>query len=52
MDGEIRVYRFNEESVAYGQVSASGWFPELDVQRLAVASIQEFRADAIQMFLT
>ncbi|MEM6592465.1 MAG: hypothetical protein AAF651_11455 [Cyanobacteria bacterium P01_C01_bin.73] len=34
----------------YRQTAQSDWLPNLDLQRLAIASTQEFRADAIEAF--
>ena len=51
IDSEIHVYRLDEETNEYGQTPRSGWLPDLDLQRLAIAATQEFRADAIQAFM-
>jgi hypothetical protein len=45
------VYRLDEETDEYRQTPRSGWLSDLDLQRLAIASTQEFRADAIQAFV-
>ncbi len=50
VDNTIRVHRLDAEG-EYIQLPTSGWFPDLDLQRLAIASTQDFRADAIQAFL-
>lgn len=51
IDNEIRAYCLDEETDVYTQASNSMWLPDLDLQRLAVASTQEFRADAVQAFM-
>lgn len=51
IENEIRVYRLDEDGDKYTQITRSVWLPELDLQRLAIASTQEFRADAIREFL-
>lgn len=50
IDAEIRVYCLNEMCEDYVQTTQSGWFPELNLQRLAIASTQGFRADALNAF--
>lgn len=50
IDTEIRVYHLDEELDEYTQVSSSVWLPDLNLQRLAIAATQEFRADAIKAF--
>ena len=51
IDNELRVYRLDKETNEYHQILCSGWLPELNLQRLAIASTQEFRADAVQSFV-
>lgn len=51
IDGETRVYRLDEAINQYHQASCSAWLPDLDLQRLAIASTQNFRADAVQAFV-
>jgi Uma2 family endonuclease len=51
IDNEIRVYRLSENADGYHQVPQSGWLPDLDLQKLAIASTEEVRADAVQKFL-
>lgn len=50
IENEIRVYRLDEEANEYRPAPNSIWLPELNLSRLAIASTQEFRADAIQTF--
>jgi Uma2 family endonuclease len=50
IDNEIRVYCFSENADGYQQVTYSGWLPDLDLQKLAIASTEEVRADAVQKF--
>jgi Uma2 family endonuclease len=51
IDHEIRVYCLNQNTDSYDQVLQSTWLPDLDLQKLAIASTQEVRADAVQAFL-
>ena len=51
INDEIRVYHLNDKGDRYLLIPNSKWFPALDLQRLAIASTQEFRADAIALFL-
>ena len=51
IDQAIRVYQWDGERGEYTPIARSVWLPDLDLQRLAVAATQEFRADAIQTFL-
>lgn len=51
MDDEIRAYHLDEETGEYVQIANSVWLPDLDLQRLAIAATQEFRVDAIEVFL-
>ncbi|MDA0266244.1 MAG: Uma2 family endonuclease [Cyanobacteria bacterium] len=50
MDDEIRTYQLDENSHEYNRTSQSAWLPDIDLQRLALAVTQEFRADAIKVF--
>jgi Uma2 family endonuclease len=50
IDNTIRVYRLNEATGEYIQISHSIWLPNLDLQKLAIAATQEFRADAVKAF--
>jgi Uma2 family endonuclease len=51
IDNEIRVYRLSQNADGYHQVPHSEWLPDIDLQKLAVASTQEVRVDAVQAFL-
>ena len=50
VEHEIRAYHLDETSGEYTPTPRSVWLPDLDLQRLAIAATQEFRADAIQAF--
>jgi Uma2 family endonuclease len=52
IDNEIRAYQLDEARDEYQPIVCSGWLPELDLQRLAMAATEEFRADAIQAFVS
>lgn len=51
IDQSIRVYCLDEATGEYTQTPSSHWLPELDLQRPAIASLQDFRADALKAFL-
>jgi Uma2 family endonuclease len=51
IDQAVWVYQLDEERGEYIPVSHRVWLPGLNLQRLAIAATQEFRADAIQAFL-
>ncbi|MEO0409883.1 MAG: Uma2 family endonuclease [Cyanobacteria bacterium P01_A01_bin.135] len=50
IDNEIRAYRLTEAGDQYLPIPSSLWLPELNLQKLAIAATQEFRADAVAAF--
>jgi hypothetical protein len=51
IDHEIQVYCLNPNTDSYDQIPQSIWFPDLELQKLAIGSTQEVRADAVKAFL-